>query len=301
MRFLKKLGNGRAASAIRLLAALLLCSVTAAGCFATGPGGGQEGESHIAISGGAEEYEPVFFATKADMSVEEAEAVPVNLDEQTDECLIEAGGVYLLTGEMKGAVIIDAEEQITRLILDDVSISSGTGPAILVRSAGKVVITLKEGTENQLRDSGKYPAAAEENACIYSMCDLTINGSGSLEVYGYYKDGIHSRDVVKILGGQITIHAKRDGIRGNDGFMMGDGRLDIQSEGTGLRTTKSGRAGKGAVEISRGRASVIAGEYAVSAVAELWMKDCDIALKGILGDMQSQKGMYVQEECLKNE
>lgn len=300
MRFLKKLDSGRAAAG-PLAAVFLFCAVLAAGCSAAGPGGGQEEESRAAAKGGAEGYEPVFSATKADISAEEADAVLIDLGEQTDECRIEEGGAYLLTGELKGTVRIDAEEQIVHLILDNVSISSGTGPAILVSSAGKVVLTLKEGTVNQLRDSGKYPAAAEENACIYSMCDLTVNGTGSLEVNGYYKDGIHSRDVVKILGGQIAIHAKRDGIRGNDGFMMQAGRLDIQSEGAGLHTTKSGREGKGAVEISGGAVSVIAGEYAVSAAAEFWARDCSITLKGILGDMQSAKGLYVQEECLNNE
>lgn len=294
MCFLKGLGSCRA------VAVFLLCGVLAAGCSVTDPRGGQEGESYAA-TGGAEGYEPVFSATRADLTGEDAEAVFVDLSGQEGEYRIEDGGAYRLSGELKGMVSIDAEEQIVHLILDHVSIASGTGPAILVRSAGKVVITLKEGTENQLRDSGKYLAAAEENACIYSMCDLTVNGAGSLEVNGYYKDGIHSRDVVKILGGQIAIHAKRDGIRGNDGFMMQDGQLEIQSEGAGLRTTKSGRTGKGAVEISGGYVSVIAGEYAVSSAAELWVRDCRAALKGILGDMQSAKGMYIQEECLENE
>lgn len=292
MQFLKRSGKSKAAI-------FLLCAVMAAGCSAAGSGSPREGQT--VRGSGTEGYEPVFSATKADASVEEEDAVFVDLGELAGECRIEEDGAYLLTGEMKGTVSIDAEEQVVHLILDNVSIASGTGPAILVRSAGKVVITLKDGTENQVRDSGAYPAAVEENACIYSMCDLTVNGTGSLEIGGYYKDGIHSRDVVKILGGQITIHAKRDGIRGNDGFMMQDGRLDIQSEGTGIRTTKSGRAGKGAVEISGGTISVIAGEYAVSAVAELWARDCSIAPKGILGDMQSGKGMYVQKECLENE
>lgn len=290
MWFLKRLGVCRA------MAVLLLCAVLAAGCSAAGPEGRQEGEKPAGLGGGAEGYEPVFSATRADMSEEEEEAVVVNLDEQSGECQIREGGAYLLSGELKGMVSIDAEEQVVHLILDNVSIASGTGPAILVRSAGKVVITLKEGTENQVRDSGKYLADAEENACIYSMCDLTVNGTGSLEIGGYYKDGIHSRDVVKILGGQIAIHAKRDGIRGNDGFMMQDGQLDIQSEGTGLHTTKSGRTGKGAVEISGGTLFVIAGEYGISAVSDLWIQDCRMSLDGILGNIRSGGSLYVQEQ-----
>ncbi len=300
MRFLKRLGSSRIRAG-RLAAAFLLWSVLASGCSAAGTDGRQEAGSQAAGGVSAREYEPVFSATKADMSVDESEAVFINLDEQAGECRIEAGGTYLLTGELKGMVCIDAEEQIVHLILDGVSISSGSGPAMLVRSAGKVVLTLKEGTASQLRDSGRYPSAAEENACIYSMCDLTVNGTGSLEVYGYYKDGIHSRDLVKVLGGQITIQAKRDGIRGNDGFMMQAGQLDIQSEGSGLRTTKSGRTGKGAIELSGGEVSVIAGEYGVSAAADLWARDCKIFLEGILGDFRFGGGMYVREECLEDE
>lgn len=279
----------------------LLCAVLAVGCLAAFSGSRQVGEEHVAINGGARRYEPVFSATKADVSVDEDEAVFIDLGESAEECRIEAGGAYLLSGELKGRLCIDAEEQIVHLILSDVSISALSGPAILVRSAGKVIITLQEGSENQVKDSGQYPAVAEENACIYSMCDLTINGTGSLSIYGYYKDGIHSRDVVKLLGGQIAIQAKRDGIRGNDGVMMQGGRLDIQSEGTGIRTTKSGRAGKGAIEISGGTLSVIAGEYGVLAVSDLWVCDCGVTVKGITGNLHAQGNMYVQEECLEDE
>ena len=59
------------------------------------------------------------------MSEEEEEAVVVNLDEQSGECQIREGGAYLLSGELKGMVSIDAEEQVVHLILDNVSIASG--------------------------------------------------------------------------------------------------------------------------------------------------------------------------------
>ena len=48
-----------------------------------------------------------------------------------------------------------------------------------------MVINLVEGTTNVLKDNG----SSELDGCIYSSGKLTIEGKGSLEVYGYQEEG----------------------------------------------------------------------------------------------------------------
>lgn len=240
-----------------------------------------------------------FTLTGIDTDVNVDSAVPVDLAAYAGQYTIEAGGSYRLTGELQGSILIDAEEQIVHLILDGVSIRSSAGPALRVRSAGKLVVTVMG--QNTLADSGNYFGFVEENACLYSESDVTLNGTGTLDINGDHKDGIHSKDTVKLLGGRVRIWAKRDGIRGNDGICVcGDG-LEIECEGSGLHTTKSknGEKEKGTIEVRGGDVSIIAGEYALCAAKDVYLSGCSLYVKGVRGDCSAQN-VYAEEGCLRN-
>ncbi|MCM1224023.1 MAG: carbohydrate-binding domain-containing protein [Lachnospiraceae bacterium] len=277
--------------------AFLLSVCVLVGCNYTD----DETEAQVSAADAENNYESAFIVTKADTNTNTSEAVRIDLSELDGECIISEAGSYLLTGTMSGKILIDAEDQIVHLILDDISVRCASGAALSVMSAGKVIITLNEDSVNNLRDSGTYNTDGEENACIYSTCDLTFNGLGILNIHGDYKDGIHSKDVVKVLGGDITIQAKRDGIRGNDGILICGDSLDIESEGTGLHTTKAENEKKGVIEISGGNVSIISGEYAIHSLGNLCVKDCSIFAKGILSKLRADGDSFIQEECLKNE
>lgn len=246
-------------------------------------------------------YESPFVVTRADSNADFSSASHIDLSTVSDQYVISNAGDYLLTGELDGSICIDAEEQVVHLIFNGIDIHSFNGPAISVVSAGKVIITINPDTVNNLRDSGYYNTSDEENACIYSVSDLTINGSGALNVYGFHKDGIHSKDIVKILGGEISILSKRDGIRGNDGILIRTDTLDIESEGSGLHTTKTDSNIRGDIEISGGSLSIISGDYAIASVGSLCVSECSIYDKGILGSYRVGENLIVQEGCLENE
>lgn len=249
--------------------------------------------------GGADQI--LFPITEADKNTSMEAVTGINLKDVSDQYVIEHGGTYLLEGTLDGCIIVNAEEQIVRLILNGVSISSKSGPAISVLSAGKVIITLPDDKDNSLRDSADYGDLVDENACIYSECDLTINGSGSMNVHGYYKDAIHSKDTLKILGSQLNIQAKREAIRGNDGILLKDSFIHIECEKTGLYTKNTGRKNRGCIQISGGELSVVAGEYAISAVSDLYVNDANVYLKGILSDFDVAGNSYIQKGCLQDE
>ena len=96
------------------------------------------------------------------------------------------GGVYVLSGELEGSVIVNAEGGAeVRLVLGGVNIVSPDYAAIYVEEAAKTVISLEPGTENHLMDGSVYSEEKLEDgkpsAALYSRDDLTVNGEGNIE------------------------------------------------------------------------------------------------------------------------
>ena len=71
-------------------------------------------------------------------------------------------GEYVLSGELTdGSVIIDAgKNDKIRLLLDGVSLHCEDSAAIVVEQAGKVFLTLADGTENTVSCGASYSEAA---------------------------------------------------------------------------------------------------------------------------------------------
>jgi len=240
--------------------------------------------------------------TKLDMRTEYEKPVVIDLSvADNDGTRIEEAGDYILRGQTESTVTIDAQEQPVHLILEGVDIRSSGGPAIHVVSAGKVIITLAENTENVIRDSGNYKKYEECNAAIYSAGDITINGNGSLFVYGYYKDAIHTKDLLKIIGGDIYIQAKRNGLRGNDGMIIKPNILTVESEKTGLQTTNANQAGKGRIDICGGDISITAGEYGMVSVADVHVRECNVSCLSVMTPIKAEGEQFVEEGCFLDE
>lgn len=236
---------------------------------------------------------------------DEGKVKTVNLDEAADGITLMESGDIRLTGSLDGAVTIDAaEDELVHLYLEGVAIASGRGPAIAVRGASKVIVTLVSGTENVLTDSPDYTDPdgqikyEEMPACFYSACDLTINGDGMLRVYGYYEDGIRSKDRLKLLGGSIEVHAKGDGLRGNDGILIQDASVEVQSEKNGIRTTNPGEDDKGVIEISGGTVAVVAGEKGVYTASDLYLYQCQCSVNAVEEKVKAEGTAYIAEGCL---
>lgn len=240
-------------------------------------------------------YEPQITLTTADMTATAESPVHIDLGQVDEVCRITDPGSYVVSGDLAGRIEVDAQDQVVHLILAGVEVRAALGPALQVLSAGKVIVSLQENTENTFLDGKSYPADSAADACIYSECDLTINGDGSLNVSGYFQDGIHTKDVLKILGGSVFVQSKQDGLQGNDGIVVTCQGLQVQSERHGLHTTKSGKVSKGNIEIYSGDHSVIAGGYAFSCAAELYIDECQMYAMGVLGTHKTAGNAYVAE------
>lgn len=276
-----------------LLAAVLLMTGLLSGCSLN------SAEENSATESGRNSVTPVIWLTREDRRTSSATARNIDLGSAGEELLITDGGDYRLSGSMNGSIHINAEDQIVHLFFDGVDVTSVTAPAVNVESAGKVFISVEQGTENTLTDGSKYVSDVCD-ACIYSQCDLTINGSGSLSVSGYYKDAIHSKDYLKITGVTLFARAKDDGLHGNDGVLIDGADISLEAEKNGIRTTKSGKVTKGNIEITGSKLSVIAGEHALNASRSIYMVSSKAFLKGVMSNSKAEHDIYIEEGCLTN-
>lgn len=232
------------------------------------------------------------YITESDVQTESDEIIECSFSEQQRTPCISKGGNYLLTGELNTTLVIDSHDEMVHLYLDDLSIHTSKGPAIEVKSASKVIMTLVEGSDNAMSDSA-YTSSDEICGAIYSNSDLTINGTGSLVVSGYYEDAIHCKDVCKILGGTIQLRSKRCGIRANDGILLEPDSLFIESEKNGCKTTNAEVDGKGIIYISDGEIAIISGTIAICGASDLYIRENNVELSSIIDNFDIAGGMYV--------
>ena len=239
--------------------------------------------------------------TALDLDTGEEGAKEVAFSEEDGVCDITEGGTDVLKGDYEGQVRIDAKEYPVHLILENARVKSYHGPALHILSASKVVLTAKEGTENEFQDSPDYGQAGDANGCIYSETDVSINGTGSLLIYGNKKSALSTKGCIKVLEGKIGVQSKKDGIRANDGIFLSPEELEVKSEGNGIVTRKSGKDGKGFLEACGGKISVVAGKNAVLSAGDLFIRDCSLTLKGILSDYSCEGELKIQKGCIANE
>ena len=184
---------------------------------------------------------------------------------------ITTAGTYRLTGSLSdGQVIVETEDKDTvRLILDGVEITSASSAPIYISKAEKTILVLAEGSVNTITDASTYvladPESDEPNAAIFATSDLTITGTGSLEVSGNYNDGIATKDGLILAAGSITVSALDDGIRGKDYVYVKEGGITITAQGDGIKSDNDTDTSKGFITIDLGRIEVTSGGDAISA------------------------------------
>ncbi|MBR6338464.1 MAG: carbohydrate-binding domain-containing protein [Ruminococcus sp.] len=191
---------------------------------------------------------------------------------------ITSAGCYIVTGvQSDGQIIIDADkEDKIQLVLDDVTLNCNSGPAVYVKSAEKVFITLADGTTNTLTDSGEEYAAdgdVSPDAVIFSKEDLTVNGTGKLVINAGYKHGIVSKDDLVFTGGDIEITAANTAIEGKDSVKIADGTFKIKSGTNGICASNDEDTDKGYVYIAGGSFDIEAGTDGIQAETLLTVED----------------------------
>lgn len=161
---------------------------------------------------------------------------------------IARAGKYILSGTLNnGSIIIDADRSDKIwLMLDGVDLHCDDSAAILVEQAGKVFLTLAEGTENSVSSGAEYAEAAISagiDGAIYARDGLTINGGGSLQVTAEYQHAIVCNDDLVVAGGTLDITAAQDGIHANDSARFTDAAVTIRAGDDGVTVSNDDETG----------------------------------------------------------
>ena len=208
---------------------------------------------------------------------EEKECVRITLNGKEASCdstsvsiedgviIIKEDGSYILQGSYEGSIRVEAPEDAkVQLILDGVTLTQNGTAAIYAKTADKVFITLSEDSNNEITCKGDFENIDENNVdgAIFSKCDLTLNGRGTLTVSSEKGHGIVSKDDLKITGGTYVIDAGNHGISGKDSIRVADGNVSITvtSAEDGFHSGNDEDADKGYVYIAGGNVTISAGD-----------------------------------------
>lgn len=171
-------------------------------------------------------------------------------------------GTYLLSGNAEEAqIIIDSQDdKAVRLVFKDFSISNSTVSPVYAQSADKVIITLAKGSINRITDTSPAVSAdAQESpdAALFCTCDLSFNGEGKLYVVSENKEGIASKDELKVISGSIAVKSADDGIKGRDLVAVRSGEIFIEASGDGIKSTNDKDERKGNIIIENGKIDIV--------------------------------------------
>lgn len=193
-------------------------------------------------------------------------ATPMNLESNQDVTLSEEG-VYVLSGEADNVTVTveAADDAKVQIVLDGVSITNEDAPAIYVKAADKVFVTSTD-SENYMEVSGSYVTDGETNldAVIFSRADLTLNGTGTLDIVSGQGNGISSKDDLKITGGAYTIESSADALEANDAILIHDGTITIDTQKDGLHSENEEDTTLGNIYIEGGTLTITAADDAIT-------------------------------------
>ncbi len=188
---------------------------------------------------------------------------------KTDTYSVTSGGSYTLSGSKKDTtILVDANNADVTLILKGVTIENSKGPAIYVRSADKVTLSLADGTTNTISDGDSYSVSDQNSnldGAVFSKADLTISGGGSLTVNGNNKHGIVSKDDLIIASGTLKVNAKNVGLNGKDCVKIGNGNITVTAGSDGIRSDNTEDASRGYVSLTGGKVNITAGNDGIQA------------------------------------
>lgn len=181
-------------------------------------------------------------------------------------------GEYVFSGKLSnGQVVVEAPDAEVQIMLNNVEIINTSGPAIYVKEAKNVDLILAGNTTNTVKDGKKYinkDIDNAPNAVIFSTADLKIKGQpqSTLNISGLYKDGIVSKDDMKIKNAIINITAADDGIRGKDSITIEKSTIKIIAEGDGLKSDNNEDDGRGVITLSESDIKITAGDDGIHGV-----------------------------------
>jgi hypothetical protein len=215
---------------------------------------------------------------------------------------ISKAGSYTVSGESSNAqIIIDSNnDDKVELIFSGVNLTCANSAPIYAKNCKILILNLKEGTTNKISDASTYTGTVnnEPNAAIFSKDDITIKGSGSLEVNANYENGISSSNDLKIICGNITVNSKNTAMRGKDSVRIGlDANITVNSGGDAIKSSNDSETGLGVIAITGGTLKITSGEDGLEAISSLVIKKGNFDITTGNGKQVSSNTSYKAIKC----
>lgn len=213
-------------------------------------------------------------------------------------CITDAG-VYVLRGEFTDMMVTVAAggKDKVQLVLDGAQLANEGGPALYVRSADKVFITLAEGTQNAISDGAEYAlsdSGSTLDAALFSKANLVINGTGTLRVDGRCKHGVVSKDDLVIVSCTLEVTARSAGLNGKDCVKLNGCTLRVEAGSDAIRSDNAQDASRGYVYMTGCTAELTAGNDGIQAETVLRAED---AVLSIVAGGSAQTLLSTEESC----
>lgn len=209
-------------------------------------------------------FSEVYSNRDLDASYDASEATRVDLSALTGDYTITAAGVYVFSGTLAdGSILVNAsDEDKVQIVLSNASITNPDGPVIYAVNADKVFLTAEDGSVNELADGSEYAQDTFGNnpdGAVFSRCDLTINGTGTISIAGNCKFGIVGKDDIVLVDATLCVTSVSDGIVGKNSVSIGSGTISVVAGGDGIVSENGDDATLGSIQIDNGEISIQTG------------------------------------------
>lgn len=197
---------------------------------------------------------------------------------------ITGGGTFILTGSTSnGSITVNSLSDIkVQLVLSSLSLTNQSGPAINVRNAKKVTITLAEGTVNTISDGSSYnltESGTIVDGAIFSKSNLVFNGEGKLIVNGNNAHAIASKDNLTVAGGTYEINAKKTALYGKDFVKLASCDMTISAGTDAIKSDNAVDSAKGFIYVKDGKYILNAVNDAIQAYNLVSIEGGDFEIK----------------------
>ncbi|MGN0823644.1 MAG: carbohydrate-binding domain-containing protein [Candidatus Coproplasma sp.] len=177
---------------------------------------------------------------------------------------------YTISGTFYGNIVIDVtEENEFELQMSGFELYSYSACPITVMSGDKVTLSAKKSTENfiyDMRDSVDETDTESISASVYALCDLNIQGKGSLAVKSVNNNGIHTKDDLNVKNLTLQVDCKDNALKGNDSVTVESGEIVlIARQGDGIKTKNTDVSSKGN---QRGTVAITGGDVLIYAACD---------------------------------
>lgn len=224
--------------------------------------------------------------------------------------VIDRAGTFIFSGTLNdGRILVKAKGEDVVLIFNGVNITCSDTAPLYVYNANSTTVILNGTTENVFTDGSSYVYSydycsevdGDPDACIYSKDDLIIRGTGTLTVNANFKNGITSKDNLKIVNTNINVTALNNGINGKDSLTIRNSTINIAAGGDALRSTHDTDASRGWADISDSNIYLSSDGDGIQTETAVSITNCSVSIKTGEGssraplDTTSCKGIKVNQ------